>query len=94
MLYQAYQLQSDLMSPFRLLAQGSGSAAWMSNTEGSTMRKMSASMEVMSRMRLTHSRPAYGITTVNVGEHAVAVTEHNVLSMPFNPAALQAQQYV
>jgi len=83
MLYQAYQLQSDLLSPLRLLAQGGGSAAWMSNTEGSMLRKMSASMEVMSRMRLTHSRPAYGITTVNVGEHAVAVTEHNVLTMPF-----------
>ena len=39
MLYQAYQLQSDLMSPFRLLAQGSAAALWLSNTENSLLRK-------------------------------------------------------
>ena len=83
MLYQAYQLQSDLMSPFRLLAQGAGSGLWMSDTEGSAMRKMSASMEVMSRLRLTHSRPDYGIASVLVGGAPVAVTEEAVMRMPF-----------
>ena len=83
MLYQSYQMQSDLMSPFRLLAQGGGSALWMSDTEGSAMRKMSASMEVMSRMRLTHTRPDYGISSVLVGGQAVPVTEESVMRMPF-----------
>ena len=68
MLYQAYQLQSDLMSPLRLLAQGSSAALWLGKTEGSLLRKLSASMEVFSRLRLTHSRPAYGIASVKVGE--------------------------
>ena len=72
MLYQAYQTQSDLMSPYRLLAQGSSAGLWLDNTQGSWMRKLSASMEVFSRMRLTHSRPAYGITSVMVGEQALA----------------------
>ena len=83
MLYQAYQLQSDLMSPMRLLAQGSSAALWMNQTEGSYLRKVSASMEVFSRMRLTHSRPPYGIDTVQVGERTMAVTEEAVLTMPF-----------
>jgi poly(3-hydroxybutyrate) depolymerase len=83
MLYQAYQTQSDLMSPFRLLAQGGSAALWMSKTEGSVLRKLSAAMEVFSRMRLTHSRPAWGIQSVKVGERELAVTEEIVLSMPF-----------
>ena len=33
MLYQAYQFQSDLMSPLRLLAQHSSAALWLSETE-------------------------------------------------------------
>lgn len=83
MLYQAYQLQSDLMSPLRLLAQGGSAALWLGKTEGSLLRKFSASMEVFSRLRLTHSRPAYGITSVKVGERELAVTEEAVLTMPF-----------
>jgi poly(3-hydroxybutyrate) depolymerase len=42
MLYQAYQTQSDLMSPLRLLAQHSGAALWLRQTEGSVLRKMAA----------------------------------------------------
>jgi poly(3-hydroxybutyrate) depolymerase len=83
MLYQAYQTQSDLMSPFRLLAQGGSAALWLSKTEGSMLRKASAAMEVLSRLRLTHSRPAYGITSVNVGAREVAVTEEIILRQPF-----------
>jgi poly(3-hydroxybutyrate) depolymerase len=83
MLYQAYQTQSDLMSPFRMLAQTSSAALWLDKTEGSFLRKMSASLEVFSRMRLTHSRPAYGIASVKVGERELAVTEESVLSLPF-----------
>ncbi|WP_411886128.1 polyhydroxyalkanoate depolymerase [Polaromonas sp. YR568] len=83
MLYQAYQLQSDLMSPLRLLAQGGSAALWLGETDGSLLRKFSASMEVFSRLRLTHSRPAYGITSVKSGERELAVTEEAVLTMPF-----------
>ncbi|MDP2448258.1 polyhydroxyalkanoate depolymerase [Polaromonas sp.] len=83
MLYQAYQTQSDLMSPFRLLAQGSSAALWLGKTEGTWLRKLSASMEVFSRLRVTHSRPAYGISSVRVGERELAVTEETVLTMPF-----------
>ena len=83
MLYQAYQLHADLTSPLRLLAQSGSAALWMSRTEGSVLRKLSASMEVFSRLRLTHTRPAYGIDSVQVGEHKLAVTEEIALAMPF-----------
>ena len=83
MLYQAYQSQSDLMSPLRLLAQSSSANLWFSKTEGNFLRKLSALMEVLSRLRLTHSRPAYGISSVKVGEYELAVTEEKVLSLPF-----------
>ena len=83
MLYQAYQAHSDMLSPFRLMAQGSSAALWFSQTEGSWVRKLSASMEVFSRLRVTHSRPAYGITSVQAGERTLAVTEETVLRMPF-----------
>ena len=83
MLYQAYQTQSDLMSPFRLLAQSASANLWLNNTEGSLLRKVSSSLEVFSRMRLTHTRPAYGVTSVKVGGRELQVTEEAVMSMPF-----------
>jgi poly(3-hydroxybutyrate) depolymerase len=83
MLYQAYQTQNDLLAPFRMLAQSSSAALWFSQTEGSWMRQMSAAMDVFSRLRLTHTRPAYGITSVKVGERDLAVVEENILRMPF-----------
>jgi poly(3-hydroxybutyrate) depolymerase len=83
MLYQAYQLQSDLMSPLRLMAQGLSASLWLQNTERSITRRMAAASEVISRMRLTHTRPAYGIGSVIVDGEAMPVEEENVLALPF-----------
>ena len=83
MLYQAYQTQSDLMSPLRLLAQSTSAALWLDKTEGSILRKISASMEVFSRMRVTHARPAYNIKSVKIDDLDVAVTEEIIVSTPF-----------
>ncbi len=83
MLYQAYQNQTDLSSPLRLMAQGMSAMLWMNQTEGSWLRKMSAGMEVISRMRLTHSRPDYGIDSVTVDDEVYPIKEETVLSLPF-----------
>ncbi len=83
MLYQAYQLQSDLMSPLRLMAQGLSASLWLQNTERSITRRMAAASEVISRMRLTHTRPAYGIGSVLVDGEATPVEEDMVLALPF-----------
>lgn len=83
MLYQAYQLQSDLLSPLRLMAQHFGSALWLRDTERSILRQIAAACDVFARLRLTHARPAYGIDTVMVGESEVPVIEEPVLKLPF-----------
>ena len=83
MLYQAYQLQSDQLSPLRMLAQLGSGAFRPGLMPGSLARKATAAMEVFSRMRLTHSRPHYGISSVTVGERTWPVTEHVVARMPF-----------
>jgi poly(3-hydroxybutyrate) depolymerase len=83
MLYQAYQFQSDLLSPLRLLAQSLGSNLWLRHTERSPLRAWSAASTVLSRMRLTHSRPAYGVDTVEVAGQRVPVRERLALHKPF-----------
>lgn len=83
MLYQAYQLQSDLLSPLRLLAQHLGATLWLEHTERSLLRQMSAAAEVFSRLRLTHSRPPYGIDSVQIGERSIPVVEETVQTLPF-----------
>ncbi|WP_439518396.1 polyhydroxyalkanoate depolymerase [Hydrogenophaga sp.] len=83
MMYQAYQFQSDLISPLRLAAQHLSASLWLKETEGSLMRRVAAACDVISRMRLTHSRPPYKIDQITVGERAYAVTEETVLTLPF-----------
>jgi poly(3-hydroxybutyrate) depolymerase len=83
LLYHAYQSHSDVLAPLRLLAQHHSALLWWRDTEGSAVRKASAAMEVFSRMRLTHSRPAYGIDSVEAEGRTVAVSEEEVLRLPF-----------
>jgi poly(3-hydroxybutyrate) depolymerase len=83
MMYQAYQLQSDLISPLRLAAQHLSASLWLKETEGSFMRKVAAACDVISRMRLTHSRPPYQIDQVTAGDRVYPVTEEAVLTLPF-----------
>jgi len=83
LLYHAYQSQTDTLAPLRLLAQHHSALLWWRETEGSPVRKAAAALEVFSRLRLTHSRPAYGIGSVDVDGRPVAVTEEPVLRLPF-----------
>ncbi|WP_374408749.1 polyhydroxyalkanoate depolymerase [Hydrogenophaga sp.] len=83
MLYQAYQLQSDLLSPLRLTAQHLSASLWLENTDHSLLRQASAAADVVARLRLTHARPAYGIDSVEVGDRSVPVIEETTLSLPF-----------
>ena len=83
LLYHAYQSHTDTLAPLRLLAQHHGALLWWRQTEGSALRKAAAALEVFSRMRLTHSRPAYGITSVEMEGGAVPVTEETALRLPF-----------
>ena len=83
MLYQAYQLQSDMTTPWRLLAQHLGAPAWLQREEHNPLRMPMAALDVLARMRLTHSRPSYQIETVEIGNRVFEVEEEVVLSLPF-----------
>ena len=86
MIYQTYQSFTDLMWPFRTMAE----AALPVLAEGGTglgdyasVRRLSAALEVFALGKLTHQRPSFGLNTVTCGDAEVAVTEEAVLTLPF-----------
>jgi poly(3-hydroxybutyrate) depolymerase len=84
MLYQAYQASTDIMLPVRALAGFALSAhhAWP-HLNGPATRNLTAAYELISRARLTHTRPDYGIRSVMVGNREVEVTEEVAHTTPF-----------
>lgn len=84
MLYAGYQSADDFFGPARtaalwgltVLPQGQGSLGRLS-------RRSAAALEMMSRFRLTHERPPFGIGSVTVGNREVPVTEEVALDLPF-----------
>src|SRR5690349_2739033 len=84
MLYQAYQASADIMLPVRALAGFALSAHHaVPHLNGSSLRNLTAAYELISRARLTHTRPDYGIRSVTVGNREVEVTEEAVHTTPF-----------
>jgi len=83
MLYQAYQLQSDITAPLRLLSQIGSAVFGQGHSDGGVLRKVSAALDVFSRLRLTHSRPDYGIHAVTLAQDTVPVQEEVLLDLPF-----------
>jgi polyhydroxyalkanoate depolymerase len=84
MLYFAYQTQSDMMAPVRTwatMAMAAGGQPLLG--DGTTFRNLTAAYELISRAGLTHTRPPFGITSVNVGNREVAVQEEAAASTPF-----------
>ena len=83
MLYQAYQLHSDVTAPLRRMSQIGSAVFGFGHADGGMLRKVSAALDVFSRLRLTHSRPDYGIDSVALDQESVAVQEEVVLDLPF-----------
>ena len=83
MLYQAYQLQSDVSAPLRLMSEIGSAVFGLSKSDGGALRKLSAALDVFSRLRLTHSRPDYAIHSVAVAQDTIDVQEEVVLDLPF-----------
>ena len=82
MLYAAYQSHADTWLPLQTLAgmtTGALSGSGLGRGQSVPWRAWSAASEVIARLRLTHTRPAFGIGSVTVGApHApreVAVIE-------------------
>jgi poly(3-hydroxybutyrate) depolymerase len=82
MLYDAYQMQDDMLAPMRQFAlsmTGNLRQGFGAMIPG----QVAAGLEMVSRYKLTHSRPAFGITSARTGNAEAAVTEEVALSLPF-----------
>ncbi|MCJ8144325.1 polyhydroxyalkanoate depolymerase [Ancylobacter sp. A5.8] len=92
MIYAAYQAQADLLDPLRSAARVSRrmmNTAWGAGWgagfvhQNALLRNITAALEMFERVSLSHSRPAFGIGTVEVGNREVEVIEEVVARLPF-----------
>ena len=83
MLYLAYDLQCELTSPLRWLAQSLGALLQTYRYERSAVHRFASLCEVLARLRLTHTRPPFGINEIFLGEQRVAIREEAILRLPF-----------
>lgn len=83
MLYDAFDLQSDMAEQMRGWGRLLDSAWTPWASFGQPMNWMSAGARMMMRTGLTFARPAYGIETVMVGNREVSVAEEKVEVTPF-----------
>ncbi len=86
MLYQAYQAQTDLLTPVRAVAELAGQGfrqlppLWRQSLAA---RNFAASCELVERAHLTHERPPWGISTVKGRRRTMKVQEEAVDVRPF-----------
>lgn len=89
MIYLAYQATEDFMSPVRSFAtaalQTTKASIARLNGSGATplLREAAAGYEMVSRMKVSHESPAFGIKSVQMGDREVRVTEERTLVTPF-----------
>ncbi len=86
MLYQVYEAQRALISPFAEFA--SASAKLYSHplsllSQAPMAQRFSAGFDLMHRLAKDYEKPQFGITSATVGGVEVAVQEHAVVNKPF-----------
>src|ERR1700761_5671831 len=84
MLYLAYQLQSDFMTPVRAwagMAVNAGGPPLLSDHPA--VRNLTAVYELIARAGLTHTRPPFAIDSITVGNREVEVREEVAAATPF-----------
>jgi len=86
MIYQLYQVQSDLMDPMRRMARAAGAFMRSMTPEapyGIALRHATAALDVFGHSGTTHKRPPYQINKIPMGNDVVGVQEEAVTSTPF-----------
>jgi poly(3-hydroxybutyrate) depolymerase len=86
MLYDVYQSQEDLMGPMRTAARAMApmvDALAPPRGFGTLARQMRAGLEIFGHGGISHTRPAFGIGSVRLGNRDVAITEEVVKATPF-----------
>ena len=85
MLYQMYQWHDDVLSPWRnaalsMLGMASGG---FGNVKGFLTGEYMAALELLSRYKLSHTRPDFAIERVMSGNREANVTVDVALDLPF-----------
>jgi poly(3-hydroxybutyrate) depolymerase len=85
MMYDAYQRIADANDSVRALAENARAilGAWSSNPFAPPMRRMAAYYELVALAGFTHSRPDYGIVSVEKNGETIPVEEKGVMWTPF-----------
>ena len=85
MIYLAYQTQADIFAAFRPMASMALAtlSPWRTLSHIHAPKRITAALELLSRIGLQHARPAYGIERVKIGERSVRVTEEVADATPF-----------
>jgi polyhydroxyalkanoate depolymerase len=86
MLYDAYQAQQDLLAPIRAgasLFSTAMQATWLGPGVNRMFRSMAAAAEIVSRAKMIHDRPPYGLDTIDAQGRVYPVEEEVALALPF-----------
>ncbi len=84
MLYHAYQTQTDLLWPMRHWARLSSPLLKHSpGADTSAVRRMAAACKLIELAEVTHKRPPWGITDIQIAGETVPVHEEVVMRTPF-----------
>src|SRR5580765_8471236 len=86
MLYYAYQAHCDALAPMRLFAQATRDLLdhpWSLVAGLPLVRDTVAAMDLMSRTRITHERPAFCIERVTIDGAEIEVSKEAVELHPF-----------
>ena len=85
MRYHVYQAHDDFFAPLRTLAgiMLTNANPFLHGFSNSRERHFRAGLEMLSRFRLSHTRPSFAIDSVTVSHREVAVREEIVLDLPF-----------
>jgi poly(3-hydroxybutyrate) depolymerase len=81
MKYQTYQAHSDMMANMRVFTQAAVktmSSPWLIEQPG--VRKLTAACQVFASTAVTHTRPDFGIATVQVGASDQPALVHEVIA--------------
>src|SRR5690242_7115085 len=86
MWYYAYQAHCDALAPMRLFAEAAHrllDQPWPVIGNPPLLRQAAAAFNLLSRTRITHERPEFGIDRVAIDGAEVAVSEEVVALHPF-----------
>lgn len=86
MLYSAYQMQTDLLAPFRAaagLTETMLREPFLGPLANPIMRGIGAAASLFAHARLHHDRPSFGIASVTQNGSDVPVHEEIAVSTPF-----------